>query len=162
MRLNTPAGLVDLRTGENRPHDQGAYCTKITAASPGGDCPRWDKFLREVTAGDAELSKFLQRVAGYAATGTTTEHALFFFYGTGGNGKGVFLNTLTALLRDYATVAPMEVFTESAADRHPTDSPTALSLPGSRGRNRARRVGDIGPGCAWHPLPGHVGHLRPI
>jgi len=119
--LNTPSGIVNLRIGAHRPHDPGKYLTKMAAASPGGDCTRWNRFLREVTGDDDALAKFLQRVAGYAATGFTQEHALLFFYGTGGNGKGVFLNTLQGVLADYAAVAPMEVFTESHTDRHPTE-----------------------------------------
>ena len=63
----------------------------------------------------------MQRVAGYSLTGSIKEHALFFAYGTGGNGKGVFLNTLSAILADYAAVAPMESFIASNAERHPTD-----------------------------------------
>ncbi len=121
LTLNTPAGMVHLPTGEVRPHDPAAYCTKITAVGPRGECPRWQQFLDEVTNGDKELSGFLQRVAGYAATGLIREHALFFLYGTGGNGKGVFLNTLEWLLADYAAVASMETFTASPTDRHPTD-----------------------------------------
>jgi putative DNA primase/helicase len=54
-------------------------------------------------------------------TGSTREHALFFFYGPGGNGKGVFLNTLSAILADYAAVAPMEAFIATQGERHPTD-----------------------------------------
>ena len=111
--LNTPLGLVDLRTGEVQDHRADAYATKITAAGPGGDCQRWRRFLDEVTDGDDELARFLQRVAGYAATGLTREHALFFLYGRGANGKGTFLNTLVRLLKDYATVTPMDTFTES-------------------------------------------------
>ena len=121
LLLNTPAGMIDLATGACQPHDPARYCTKLTAASAEGDCPRWRQFLHEVTGGDEDLSNFLRRMAGYAATGLIREHALFFLYGTGGNGKGVFLNTLVKLLKDYATVAPMEVFTESATDRHPTE-----------------------------------------
>ena len=64
---------------------------------------------------------FLARVAGYGLSGSTREHALFFLYGTGANGKGTFLNTLTAILGDYARVAGMETFTESHSDRHPTE-----------------------------------------
>ena len=94
---------------------------KITAVAPGGDCPRWLQFLDEITGGNVELQQFLQRVAGYSLTGSTKEHALFFAYGTGGNGKGVFLNTLSAILADYAAVAPMETFIASNAERHPTD-----------------------------------------
>jgi hypothetical protein len=55
---------------------------------------------------------------------------LFFFYGTGGNGKGVFLNTITAILADHAAVAPMETFIVTQGERHPTD------LAGLRGAAR--------------------------
>lgn len=64
---------------------------------------------------------YLQRIAGYCLTGLTGEHALFFIYGPGGNGKSVFLNILDHMLGDYATVAAMETFTASKFDRHPTD-----------------------------------------
>ena len=67
------------------------------------------------------LQLFLQRVFGYSLTGITRDHALFFAYGTGGNGKGVCLNTMTGVLGDYATTSPMETFTASASERHPTD-----------------------------------------
>jgi len=119
--LNTPAGVVDLRTGALTPHDRALCMTKITTASPGGDCPAWLAFLAQVTGGDAELQAYLRRVVGYALTGVTTEHALFFLYGTGANGKSVFANTLTALLGDYATVAPMDMFMATTGERHPTD-----------------------------------------
>jgi putative DNA primase/helicase len=119
--LNTPGGIVDLRTGVVEPNDLSRYMTKITAVAPGGECPLWRKFLDEITRSDRELQAFLQRVAGYSLTGITREHALFFLWGTGGNGKGVFLNTLTAILAGYAAVAPMETFTASRGDRHPTD-----------------------------------------
>ncbi|MFO1152771.1 MAG: phage/plasmid primase, P4 family [Rhodospirillales bacterium] len=120
--LNTPAGIVDLRSGRLLPHDRTALCSKITAVAPAeAECPRWQRFLDEVTGGDAEQQEFLARVAGYGLSGATREHALFFFYGTGANGKGTFLNTLTAILGDYAKVAGMDTFTESHTDRHPTE-----------------------------------------
>ncbi len=119
--LNTPGGIVDLRTGAMLPHDPMRYMTKITAAAPGGDCPLWRKFLAEITDSDTELQAFLQRVAGYSLTGSIREHALFFAYGTGGNGKGVFLNTLNAILGDYGAVAPMATFLASRTEQHPTD-----------------------------------------
>ena len=119
--LNTPVGIVDLRTGVVSPNDPAQYMTKITAVAPGGECPLWRRFLVEITGGNKELEKFLQRTAGYCLTGSTREHALFFLYGTGGNGKGVFLNTISAILGDYAVVAPMETFTATQGDRHPTD-----------------------------------------
>ncbi|MGA4024426.1 phage/plasmid primase, P4 family [Ralstonia nicotianae] len=119
--LNTPGGVVDLKTGRQRPHDRADRMTKITTATPGGDCPTWRQFLAEVTGGDAELQAYLQRMAGYALTGSTQEHALFFLYGTGANGKSVFVNTLATILGDYAVNAAMDTFMETRADRHPTD-----------------------------------------
>jgi len=119
--LNTPGGVVDLRTGRMRPHDRRDRMTKITTATPKGDCPTWRQFLSEVTGGDAELQTYLQKMAGYALTGSTREHALFFLYGTGANGKSVFVNTLATILGDYATNAPMDTFMETRTDRHPTD-----------------------------------------
>ena len=74
-----------------------------------------------MTGGDRALQQFLARVAGYGLTGSTREHALFFLYGTGANGKGTFLNTLTAILGDYAQIAGMDTFTESQSDRHPAE-----------------------------------------
>lgn len=54
-------------------------------------------------------------------TGSTQEHALFFAYGTGANGKSVLLNTVSGILGDYHQTAPIETFTASTSDRHPTD-----------------------------------------
>jgi putative DNA primase/helicase len=119
--LNTPTGTIELPAGRLRSHNREDYITKIAATAAGGSCPLWLQFLDRVTGGDGELVGYLQRVAGYCLTGSTREHAMFFCYGTGANGKGVFINTLTALLGDYAAVAPMETFLASKSDRHPTD-----------------------------------------
>jgi putative DNA primase/helicase len=113
---------IELRTGINRPPRPDDLCTKITACPPKDiPIPLWTDFLARVTARDVDLRRYLQRVAGYCLTGNTREHVLFFFYGTGANGKGVFLNTLRYILNDYAAVAPMETFIESQTDRHPTE-----------------------------------------
>lgn len=119
--LNTPAGVVDLRTGELRAASPTDYMTKLAAAAPGGSCPTWLAFLERVTGGDGELQTFLQRMAGYALTGVTSEHAMFFAYGTGANGKSRFTDALAGLLGDYHTTAPIETFIASSVDRHPTD-----------------------------------------
>lgn len=121
MLLNTPSGVVDLRTGATRAHLPGDYMTKITAVGPGGSCPRFLQFLTEITNGDEELQAYLRRVFGYALTGVTREHALFFGYGTGRNGKSVLLNTMSAILGAFARTAPIETFTASSGDKHPTE-----------------------------------------
>ena len=119
--LNTPAGVIDLRSGKMRKHDPRDYLTKITAVARAGECDAWQEFLNRATDGDKELQKFLQRMAGYALTGDTSAHALFFLFGTGANGKSVFIDTLAGVLGDYHKTAPIETFTASSGDRHPTD-----------------------------------------
>lgn len=119
--LNTPESTVDLRTGKQHPHFAAHYITKQTAITPSGQCPLWLDFLDRVTAGNDDEQDFLQRVAGYALTGSTRDHAMFFVHGSGANGKSVFLNTLAGIAGDYSRSAPMETFTASSSDRHPTE-----------------------------------------
>ena len=119
--INTPNGVVDLRSGVTAAHEPRQFMTKTAGASVSGDCPIWLEFLRTVTGGDGALQSYLQRMAGYCLSGVTTEHALFFLYGTGANGKSVFANTLTEIMGDYATVAAMDMFMATHGDRHPTD-----------------------------------------
>ena len=119
--LNTPGGVVDLRTGKLRPAARSDYMTKIAAVAPGGDCPLWRSFLCRITDNDEQLQRFLQRMAGYCLSGIATEHALFFLYGTGGNGKSVFLTSISGLMGDYAKTAPIETFIASKSEHHPTD-----------------------------------------
>lgn len=132
--LNTPGGVVDLRSGRMREHRRDDRMTKVTTATPQGGSPTWRAFLTDVTGGDAELIAYLQLMVGYCLTGSTCEHALFFLYGTGANGKSVFVNVITTILGDYAANAPMDTFMEARTDRHPTD------LAGLRG---ARFVSSI-------------------
>ncbi len=132
--LNTPGGVVDLHTGGMRSHQRSDRMTKIATATPRGQCPTWLRFLSDITNGDQELIDYLQVMVGYCLTGVTSEHALFFLYGTGANGKSVFVNVISTILGDYAANAPMDTFMETRGDRHPTD------LAGLRG---ARFVSSI-------------------
>jgi len=121
--LGTPDGTVDLRTGVLRRPDPAEGITKATSVAPAAtaDCPLWRRFVSEATGGDTGLALFLQRWGGYCLTGDTREHALVFIHGDGGNGKSVFQNTISAILGEYAVIAPMDAFTTSRGDRHPTD-----------------------------------------
>jgi putative DNA primase/helicase len=119
--ISTPGGVVDLRTGESRAAKPEDYITRQTAVVPGGCCPRWLEFLAWASCDDSEFVAFIQRMAGYSLTGSIEEHALFFCYGTGGNGKGTMVNAIAGILGEYAAVASMETFTESQGERHPTD-----------------------------------------
>lgn len=123
MQLNTPGGIVDLFTGTLHPADPAALCTKATTVAPdfSGNCPRWLRFLDEVTRSDQALIDYLQRMAGYCLTGRTSEQHVTFIWGDGKNGKSVFLNVLEGVLGDYAKRAPMDTFTASNSDKHTTN-----------------------------------------
>ena len=121
MLLNTPAGVLDLETGDLRPHERALLLTQITCAALGKGCPRWLAFLAQVTDGDADLQAYLARVAGYCLTGSTKEQVFFFLHGFGANGKSVFLQTLAFVMGDYAATATADAFTNRGPARHLTE-----------------------------------------
>jgi putative DNA primase/helicase len=132
LLLGTPGGTVDLRTGELKKPDPQAFITKVTAVPPAASgiaCPHFKQFLVEATDGDKELQRLLQQMAGYCLTGLISEHALFFIYGPGGNGKSVLQNVLSEIMGDYSSVAAMEVF---AATRNPRHLSELAMLRGAR------------------------------
>ncbi len=144
MLVGTPKGTVDLISGRLRPSAQDEGITKLTAVAPAdiADCPIWLSFLNDATGGDKEMIRFLQQWCGYCLTGDVSEHAFVFLYGGGGNGKSVFLNTVSRIIGDYHATAPMETFTVSSGDRHPTD------LAGLRGA-RLVAASETEEGRAW-------------
>lgn len=110
--LNCQNGVIDLRTGELRPHDRGLLLTKITNAAydPDAECPLWEAFLDRIMAGDKEMIAFIQRAVGYSLTGSTSEQVFFLLHGVGKNGKSTLVSTLSALLADYARATPIATF----------------------------------------------------
>ncbi|MFF5784220.1 phage/plasmid primase, P4 family [Streptomyces sp. NPDC012693] len=122
MLLNTPQGAVDLTTGKLTPPDPAEMHTRATKVAPDADMPtpKWDKFLAQTFGDDQELRSYVQRMAGYSASGSVRWHILPFLHGPGGNGKGVFLNVMRAILGDYAATAP-NAFLMAGAQRHETE-----------------------------------------
>lgn len=110
--LNTRSGIIDLRTGELRPHTREAMLTKLAPVeyAPDAECPAWTAFLERIMDRNQELISFLQRAVGYALTGDTREEVIFLLYGTGANGKSTFLETMQVLLGDYARQADFSTF----------------------------------------------------
>jgi putative DNA primase/helicase len=114
---------IDLRTGIARDPAPADYITKKVScaiAPEGTPHPRWTAFLERI-APDPELRAFLKRFCGYCLTGITSEHKFVFAYGTGANGKSTFINTITRIFGDYATIADMGTFIATSAERHPAD-----------------------------------------
>jgi P4 family phage/plasmid primase-like protien len=118
--LNTPTGAVDLRTGRFRPNDPRDLCTKVTAATPRGECPMFRLVLERVLPDQRERD-YVQRLIGYTLTGTVKEHVVALAYGTGANGKSLIFSAIKYALGDYAITLGSEVLMESHNDRHPTE-----------------------------------------
>ncbi|MCV7205289.1 hypothetical protein H7J71_25115 [Mycolicibacterium peregrinum] len=120
--LNTPAGIVNLRTGGLSPHTATGWHTKTTGVGYNRDlpAPQWHRFLQTTFGGDTELIRYVQRLAGYAAIGEVSEHVLPFLHGGGQNGKSVLLDVLVEVLGDYALTAP-STFLLAGQTKHETE-----------------------------------------
>jgi putative DNA primase/helicase len=120
--LNAPNGTIDLRTGELGPHRREDLLTKVAGAEyrPDAPAPAWETFLGRVLPGE-ELRRFVQRAAGYSATGDTSEQCLFINHGAGANGKSTYQEALAAALGDYAMRTPTETLLAKRAGGIPND-----------------------------------------
>jgi len=116
-------GVIDLRSGELRPHDPELRITQMAEVEyvPEARSELWEQFIREVTSDDAELADFLQQAAGIALTGDVSDEVLICHHGDGSNGKSTFLEALARMLGDYAAAAPPGLFTVSKTTRHPAE-----------------------------------------
>ena len=119
--LNTPAGVVDLRTGQVWPHDPDLLLTKIASGNyrPGYTHSDWDQVL---TALPEEVQEWFQKRVGQAITGHPTPDGVIpVCQGGGENGKSAVLTDgIVPALGDYAApVSPKLV--AGAKDEHSTE-----------------------------------------
>jgi len=116
--LNTPDGVVNLRTGEIRPPDPSLLLTKITKGSyrPGFTHPDWEQAL---TALDAPERAWFQRRIGQGITGHQTPDGVMpVLQGGGENGKGLLsTDGVVPALGDYAYMASPKLIAATRADR---------------------------------------------
>lgn len=116
--LNVLNGTINLRTGELRPHDKEDLITKLAPVEfdPTAECPRWEIFIHEIMQSDLELVEYVQAALGYSLTGDVREECLFFCYGGGSNGKSKLIETMRALLGDYAQQSDFNTFLTRRSD----------------------------------------------
>ena len=112
--LNCLNGVVDLTTGELRPHRREDLLTRLCPVryDAAARSELWEKMLQDATGGNRDLLNFLQAAAGYSITGATDEEVLFFVHGPAASGKSTFLESLKATLGDYAKTADFESFVQ--------------------------------------------------
>lgn len=126
--------VIDLSTGTIRPSTQNDYVTKSLGVERIGDAAsamQWMTFLDQVFCGDKALISWLQRFCGYMLTGETREHIFLFCYGSGSNGKSVFLEILKHIMGDYGRAIGSETLCESKRQAG-SASPDLAVLIGAR------------------------------
>lgn len=121
--LNCLNGTVNLRDGTLRPHAKDDLNTRLAPVNydHAADCPIFEAFLDRIFAGDKDLIGFVQRWIGYSLTGDITQQKLPIFYGVGANGKSVLLDTVMAIMGDYASPAPPNLLVKTGYQDHPTE-----------------------------------------
>ena len=123
MKLNCQNGTLDLDKGELLPFNPDDLITKRSLANynPASQCPQWLIFLDRIMAGDQTMIQFLQRAVGYSLTGKTDERCFFILFGSGANGKSVFIETILYLLNDYAIKTPADMLCKKQNGTIPND-----------------------------------------
>jgi putative DNA primase/helicase len=123
LMLNTPDGLVDLRTGKTHQRNRQQYLTQLCRVSPdaGKKTEHWLRFVSQVFVDDADTIEFVQRMCGYCLSGDRREQKLFFAHGQGSNGKSTLLDILMWIMGTYALKLPTTALMASRNERHPTE-----------------------------------------
>lgn len=125
--LNTPAGVVALRTGTLSRPDPAALHTRSTTVAPDFDAPHplWDRFLADTFAGDPDMTTYVQRLLGLSLVGVVLEQIFLLAYGAGANGKSTLLSVAQHLVglgpTGYAMSAPATMLLATRNEGHPTE-----------------------------------------
>ncbi len=120
--LCTPAGIINLQTGEVREAIKAVDLnTRQTVVAPKNiSTPLWSGFLKEVLQ-DEERILYLQELLGASLFGDSRYHVLPVLAGSGANGKSTLLDVVCGILGDYAATMPENFLLDTGNGAHPTE-----------------------------------------
>lgn len=117
--LNTPAGILDLKTGEVAEHDPYVRMTMMTTGVYDSEVlekSTWLGTIREIVPLD-ERRAFLQEQLGVAMVGTMVEQIALLMYGpTARNGKSTVGEAIQFAMGNYSTTGDPGLLTKT--DKH--------------------------------------------
>ena len=130
-------GVIDLKTLQLLEPDPVYMLTKSLNAEyhPYADdrSERWESFISDIMSGDPYKIEYLQRIAGYSLAPTNEQEKAFILYGaTTRNGKSTFLESVGAVLGDYAETIRPESLAAKRGKTSPQASPDLAKLDGIR------------------------------
>lgn len=98
--INLTNGVYNIGTEEMHPHSKKFGFRYLLPYSYDKDakCPRFEKFLDEITVGRDDMKQVILEFMGYAlANGACLAEKALILYGSGANGKSTFLDVLKGL-----------------------------------------------------------------
>ena len=109
--INCFNGVVDLKTGQllSWSPDYLQIFQANAVYNPEAKAPKWEKFLQQILP-DKKLREYTGLVSGYYITGETKEQIFHIPYGSGNNGKSIWVAVQTSILGSYARQIPISTF----------------------------------------------------
>jgi putative DNA primase/helicase len=116
-KMNFQNGVLDLSTMQLSSHspDYGFTTVLPYGYDPQAACPMWDKFIDDVSMGDAKMRAVLEQFGGYAiAGGECLAQKALILLGNGSNGKSVYAETIGKVVgaENYSTLMLHHLFND--------------------------------------------------
>lgn len=98
--INLQNGMLQISLGRLEKHSEEYFSTVQLPFEfdSEAECPLFLKYLHEVFEDDEERIQLAQEIVGYLLTSEMKAQKAFLLYGTGGNGKSVFLSVVVSLI----------------------------------------------------------------
>lgn len=108
-------GVLDLTHGVLAQLTPQVLVTKRSgvAFDPSAKAPLFLEFIDRVQP-DPDVRRFLRQIAGLFLLGNVLEQRLFFFYGSGANGKSTFIELMQYIMGEYAHSFDINSFLKQA------------------------------------------------
>lgn len=127
--LNCQNGVLNLKTFEFMEHSPDFLCGKIANVvyDPEQSAEAWETFVNQVLEENKPKIEYLQKLFGYALTGSTAEECCYMLYGsTTRNGKSTAIETFAYMLGNTGGYS-MNMRPETLAMKPNNDSRSASS-----------------------------------